>query len=47
MTGDPMKRVKLHADIWPDQPDVPAVSTIDFPLGLFVTRTKSQAIASV
>ena len=25
LTGDPTKRVKLRADIWPDQPDVPAV----------------------
>ena len=25
LTGDPTKRVKIRADIWPDQPDVPAV----------------------
>ena len=25
LTGDPTERVKLHADIWPDQPDVPAI----------------------
>ena len=25
LTGDPTKRVKFRADIWPDQPDVPAV----------------------
>ena len=27
LTGDPTKRVKLRADIWPDQPDVPARSS--------------------
>ena len=25
LTGDPTKRVKLRADIWPDQQDVPAI----------------------
>ena len=25
LTGDPTKRVKLRADIWPDQPDLPAI----------------------
>ena len=37
LTGDPMKSVKVRADIWPDQPDVPAesptrgmVSTVEF-----------------
>ena len=28
MTGDPTKRVKSRADIWPDQPDVPALNTL-------------------
>ena len=28
LTGDPTKRVKVRADIWPDQPDVPAESPI-------------------
>ena len=39
LTGDPTKRVKLRADIWPDQPDVPAVITTYFLMGPFVTRT--------
>ena len=29
----------VHADIWPDQPDVPAVITTYFLMGPFVTRT--------
>ena len=39
LTGDPTKRAKLRADIWPDQPDIPAVITTYFLMGPFVTRT--------
>ena len=40
MTGDPTKRVKVCADIWPDQPDVPANFKFSrmFTFSIVVTR---------
>ena len=47
LIGDATARVKLRADIWPDQPDVPAVSTTHFLLGPVLTTTRSPAFALV
>ena len=48
LTGDPTKRVKLRADIWPDQPDVPAalpeIVPYIFPISPVVTRTIFQPL---
>ena len=43
LTGDPTKRVKLRADIWPDQPNVPAVSISFWAVVLATTRSTAFA----